>query len=263
MECVVDGAAGAPGAGRRVAVLVDGENIGPVAVPAALELAQAMGRVYRNATAAREWEAQPGFLTVHTGDQRGKNAADIALVIKAVELALRGRADGFVLVSSDGDFTRLATWLRENGFSVVGVGAEKAPRAFRAACDAFRVVPVGGAAAGAGVGGTPRVTPGVTPIAAPANAAMPAAVSPKAAGVDSKAIPEGVLRKLDALLSAVGDGGWLSLGLLGSQMGTQHGVRIREIGGTTWRALLERWPHRYELEVKGPKARVRLRQRKA
>ena len=260
MECVVDGAAGAPGAGRRVAVLVDGENIGPVAVPAALELAQAMGRVavrrvYRNATAAREWEAQPGFLTVHTGDQRGKNAADIALVIKAVELALRGRADGFVLVSSDGDFTRLATWLRENGFAVAGVGAERASLAFRAACDAFRVVPLGGAAAGAAVG--------VTPTAAPAKAATPAAVSPKAAGVDSKAIPEGVLRKLDALLSAVGDGGWLSLGLLGSQMGTQHGVRIREIGGTTWRALLERWPHRYELEAKGPKARVRLRQRKA
>ena len=71
---------------------------------------------------------------------RGKNAADIALAIDAVDLSYRARLDGFLLVSSDSDFTRLAQRLREGGFAVYGFGESKTPRAFRSACYQFAVL---------------------------------------------------------------------------------------------------------------------------
>jgi hypothetical protein len=67
----------------------------------------------------------------------GKNASDIALVIDAMDLMHSGRFDGFVLVSSDSDFTRLASRLREQGLDVYGVGQQKTPEAFRKACKRF------------------------------------------------------------------------------------------------------------------------------
>jgi NYN domain/OST-HTH/LOTUS domain len=67
----------------------------------------------------------------------GKNASDITLVIDAMDLMHRGGLDGFCLVSSDSDFTRLAQRLRENGAAVFGFGAKKTPEAFRNACSRF------------------------------------------------------------------------------------------------------------------------------
>ena len=67
----------------------------------------------------------------------GKNAADITLVIEAMDLMHRGHLDGFCLVSSDSDFTRLASRLREEGAVVYGFGEKKTPEAFRNACSRF------------------------------------------------------------------------------------------------------------------------------
>jgi len=67
----------------------------------------------------------------------GKNATDAALIIDAMDLLHGGRVDGFCLVSSDSDFTRLATRIREAGLAVYGFGEKKTPRAFVAACDKF------------------------------------------------------------------------------------------------------------------------------
>lgn len=67
----------------------------------------------------------------------GKNATDSALIIDAMDLLHGGRLDGFCLVSSDSDFTRLATRIREAGLSVYGFGEKKTPKAFVAACDKF------------------------------------------------------------------------------------------------------------------------------
>ncbi|MDH3473031.1 MAG: NYN domain-containing protein [Rhodospirillales bacterium] len=67
----------------------------------------------------------------------GKNAADITLVIDAMDLMHRGGLDGFCLVSSDSDFTRLALRLRESGAVVFGFGAKKTPEPFRNACSRF------------------------------------------------------------------------------------------------------------------------------
>lgn len=67
----------------------------------------------------------------------GKNATDSALIIDAMDLLHGGRVDGFCLVSSDSDFTRLATRIREAGLAVYGFGEKKTPRAFVAACNKF------------------------------------------------------------------------------------------------------------------------------
>lgn len=67
----------------------------------------------------------------------GKNATDSALIIEAMDLLHGGKVDGFCLVSSDSDFTRLATRIREAGLSVYGFGEKKTPKPFVAACDKF------------------------------------------------------------------------------------------------------------------------------
>lgn len=67
----------------------------------------------------------------------GKNSSDSALIIDAMDILYTGRVDGFCLVSSDSDFTRLSTRLREAGMKVFGMGEQKTPSAFRAACDKF------------------------------------------------------------------------------------------------------------------------------
>jgi len=67
----------------------------------------------------------------------GKNSSDSALIIDAMDILYTGRVDGFCVVSSDSDFTKLATRLREAGMKVFGMGEQKTPSAFRAACDKF------------------------------------------------------------------------------------------------------------------------------
>jgi Fe-S-cluster formation regulator IscX/YfhJ len=67
----------------------------------------------------------------------GKNSSDSAMIIDAMDILYSGRADGFCIVSSDSDFTRLATRLREAGMKVIGIGQKKTPHPFIVACDKF------------------------------------------------------------------------------------------------------------------------------
>jgi uncharacterized LabA/DUF88 family protein/Fe-S-cluster formation regulator IscX/YfhJ len=72
----------------------------------------------------------------------GKNSTDSAMIIDAMDILYSGNCDGFVLVSSDSDFTRLATRLREAGKKVYGLGERKTPQPFIAACDKFSYIEV-------------------------------------------------------------------------------------------------------------------------
>jgi hypothetical protein len=72
-----------------------------------------------------------------TANTKGKNASDIGLVIDAMDILHAGHFDGFVLVSSDSDFTRLASRIREQGLTVIGIGEAKAPDALKNACNRF------------------------------------------------------------------------------------------------------------------------------
>jgi uncharacterized LabA/DUF88 family protein len=67
----------------------------------------------------------------------GKNSSDSALIIDAMDILYSGKVDGFCIVSSDSDFTRLATRLREAGMKVIGIGQKKTPKPFITACDKF------------------------------------------------------------------------------------------------------------------------------
>lgn len=68
---------------------------------------------------------------------QGKNATDSAMIIEAMDILYSGKVDGFCIVSSDSDFTRLATRLREAGMKVFGLGEKKTPKPFMVACDKF------------------------------------------------------------------------------------------------------------------------------
>ena len=76
------------------------------------------------------------------GYTTGKNSTDSAMIIDAMDILYSGRVDGFVIVSSDSDFTRLAIRLREAGMKVIGIGEKKTPGAFIAACDKFIYIEV-------------------------------------------------------------------------------------------------------------------------
>jgi len=75
-----------------------------------------------------------------TANTKGKNASDIGLVIDAMDILHTGRFDGFVLVSSDSDFTALANRLREDGVDVIGIGEKKAPDSLRNVCNRFILI---------------------------------------------------------------------------------------------------------------------------
>lgn len=125
---------------RRVALFIDGENVpstyaGRIITRSRIRGELALRRVYGGVRKIPGWDAAPGFRLIHTGS--GKNGADLMLAIEAMAFSYEGLADVFVLVSSDGDFTHLAQNLRERGFTVIGMGEEKAPATFRKACHEF------------------------------------------------------------------------------------------------------------------------------
>lgn len=119
---------------RRVAVLVDGENMASGFADDILGGAgpwkyHIVRRVYGDVSRLNGWSTKAGFELIHS--QSAKNAADIRMVIDALRLSYEGRADRFVIASSDSDFTQLAHHLRERGHEVVAVVGKAAGAAFR------------------------------------------------------------------------------------------------------------------------------------
>ncbi len=133
---------------RRFAVLIDADNTSPKIATGLFEEIAKFGeasarRIYGDFSSPR-LKSWADVLQKHAIDPHqqfaytsGKNASDIALVIDAMDLLHSGRFDGFCLVSSDSDFTRLASRLREQGADVYGFGAQKTPESFRQACRRF------------------------------------------------------------------------------------------------------------------------------
>ncbi|MDC8016177.1 NYN domain-containing protein [Tahibacter soli] len=133
---------------RRLAVLVDADNAQPSVIGALLEEVAKYGtasvkRIYGDFTSTRmnQWKQALLRFSINPVQQfaytSGKNATDSALIIDAMDLLYTRRFDGFCLVTSDSDFTRLAQRLREEGLTVYGFGEKKTPDAFIQACDKF------------------------------------------------------------------------------------------------------------------------------
>jgi uncharacterized LabA/DUF88 family protein len=132
----------------RLAVLIDGDNTTPTIVEALLaEIAKygraTIKRAYGDWTTQnlRGWKDVVNTHAIQPMQQFaytvGKNATDSALIIDAMDLLYSGNLDGFCLVSSDSDFTKLASRLRESGKTVYGFGESKTPHSLVAACDRF------------------------------------------------------------------------------------------------------------------------------
>ena len=132
----------------KLAVLIDADNASSSLVKELLEEVAKFGtatvkRAYGDWTGQQltGWKDQLNRYAIQPIQQfaytRGKNSTDASLIIDAMDLLYADNVDGFCLVSSDSDFTRLATRLRESRKVVYGLGERKTPEAFRAACDRF------------------------------------------------------------------------------------------------------------------------------
>lgn len=140
-----------------LAVLVDADNVSPSRIGGVLAEIATYGtasvkRVYGDwtKTQLRGWKDAASEHVIQPMQQfdntTGKNATDSALIIDAMDLLYTRRFQGFCIVSSDSDFTRLASRIREEGVTVYGFGERKTPEAFRNACDQFTYLEVLGAA---------------------------------------------------------------------------------------------------------------------
>ena len=133
---------------KRFALLIDADNISAKYISVILEELSTYGittykRIYGDwtSTQASKWKNQLLENSVIPVQQFsntvGKNATDSTLIIDAMHILYTGNVEGFCIVSSDSDFTRLASRLRESGMEVIGMGEEKTPRSFRVACTRF------------------------------------------------------------------------------------------------------------------------------
>ena len=213
----------------RLAVLIDADNAQPSVIEGLLaEVAKygvaSVKRIYGDFTSPRmtQWKAallrhslSPAQQFAYTS---GKNATDSSMIIDAMDLLYTRRFDGFCLVSSDSDFTRLAQRVREEGLTVYGFGERKTPDAFVRACDKFiytevlRTAPTTSEAT--------KPTP-AKPVKKTAKAVAPKpapAVPPAAENKDKSVerLPLELIRQ--AIEEASDDQGWAFLGSVGSYL---------------------------------------------
>lgn len=132
----------------RLAVLIDADNVPYANIQGMLEEITKYGtptfkRIYADWTqpTVSGWKKvllEHSITPVHQYSYTsGKNATDSSMIIDAMDILYTGRVDGFCIVSSDSDFTRLASRLREGGMVVFGLGEKKTPVSFISACDKF------------------------------------------------------------------------------------------------------------------------------
>ncbi|MGB0100413.1 MAG: NYN domain-containing protein [Nocardioides sp.] len=202
----------------RLAVLIDADNVSASHSASLLaELARygvpTVKRAYGDWTTQQltGWKAELARHAIQPIQQFantvGKNSTDSALIIDAMDLLYSGTLDAFAIVSSDSDFTRLATRLRESGKTVYGLGRRRTPASLQAACDKFIYLEVLREEAG-GKNGTKD----------------PQAEADADSDAESEADSLPDLRTIleAAVLSTAQDDGWSALGSVGTYLGKTH-----------------------------------------
>ncbi len=193
----------------RLAVLIDADNIPRKSIKAIMEEIAIYGtptikRIYGDFTKSElsGWKSEllENAITPvqHFGYTTGKNSTDSAMIIDAMDILYGEKVDGFCIVSSDSDFTRLALRLRESGIKVLGFGEKKTPSPFIVACDKFIYIEV--------LTGKKAVVDEHT-----------ATVETSKKHPSTKKIPKNVIKLISTSISDIGDeDGWAFLGELGN-----------------------------------------------
>ncbi|MBW8481751.1 NYN domain-containing protein [Actinomadura parmotrematis] len=229
----------------KLAVLIDADNAqAAIAEHLLAEVARYgtahVKRAYGDWTGAnlRGWKDQLLAQSIQPIQQfaytRGKNATDAAMVIDAMDLLYTGRLDGFCLVSSDSDFTRLAARIRESGLTVYGFGERKTPAPFVAACDKFIYLENLAHAPGAAVatGAASRTPPRAEPPAPRDDAAL-------------------TDRLRDAAEAASDEAGWARLADVGNILSKRHPDFDTRTYGFTKLSDLVQATERFDLDRRG------------
>lgn len=210
-----------------LAVLIDADNIPARHAAAILDEIASLGepsvrRVYGDwsSPSLMNWKEQArdlGLVMHHqSANTKGKNASDIGLVIDAMDILHAGKVDGFVLVSSDSDFTRLASRIREDGLQVIVIGEAKTPESLRKVCNRFVLIENIVSAPDTGQPRPTETTP--TKLAEPAPSEQGNPRKPERATETASAkmpAQDAVPLILDAMKKINADQDWYALGQLG------------------------------------------------
>jgi uncharacterized protein (TIGR00288 family) len=232
-------------AGRRIALLIDADNVSHTQIGAILAELSARGtvnirRAYGDwgSPQLAGWKAQLHEFAIRPIQQfsytTGKNATDIALVIDAMELLYTQKLDGFCIASSDADFTPLVMQLKANGHEVYGFGERKTPAPFVNACTTFLYLE-----AMAEAGGPPK-EPAPANAPAPQNAEKPAAPVPKPSKTKVLASDTKLVMILRGAVEATKrDDGWATLASAGSAVRRQAPIDPRNYDKRNFSTLFE------------------------
>ncbi|MBA3911536.1 MAG: Maebl [Rhodobacter sp.] len=245
---------------KLLAVLIDADNVLARHAEAILKEISTIGepalrRVYGDWSSSQlaGWknQARDLGLVMHqqSANTKGKNASDIGLVIDAMDILHQGKFDGFVLVSSDSDFTRLASRIREEGLEVVGIGEAKTPESLRKVCNRFILIEniVSEPEAEAQV---PAAQPMPLPATKSATLTVPAAVK--------RPMSEAIPLIFKAMKNIDPDAEWYHLGQLGQYMTrADPDFDSRTYGAPKLSDLIKGLPKRFEVKKEGNVLMVR------
>lgn len=232
---------------KLLAVLIDADNVLSRHAEAILKEVGRIGepalrRVYGDWSSSQlaGWKsaARDLGLVMHqqSANTKGKNASDIGLVIDAMDILHQGKFDGFVLVSSDSDFTRLASRIREEGLEVIGIGESKTPESLRKVCNRFILI-------------ENIVTEAEAETAtAPAAPVMAAARTEGSPPPTKRPMIEAIPLIAKAMQSIDPDGEWFHLGQIGQYMvRADPDFDSRTYGAAKLSDLIKGLPKRFEV----------------
>ena len=238
----------------RIAVLIDCDNVSPKHAAAVLEELATYGtptvkRAYGDWTTTNlsGWKSELVRHAIQPVQQFaytvGKNSSDSALIIDAMDLLWQGNVEAFALVSSDSDFTRLATRLRESGKRVYGLGQRKTPESLRRAVDQFIFLEL-----------------------LHEQDKTDAAAAEEPQGADAEESTATRINLQSALTKAInatsGDDGWSGLGPVGQHLSRAHAdFDPRDFGHQKLSTLVDEQPY-LETRTEGARREVRLKQRR-